>query len=666
MNRSQFITAALPIIIAAVYLYLINRAMNYFKMTFPQIMAAHVWCLLPRWLLSIQRYHKIYNDPELFKIAKQYAYKIVRQLYARNYAVYGGTAVWLGLYVYGRLRPELSWPEYIFSELWYIPVGAIWLLGTFRANVWANQTLTKTPSRIIMEWGELFRKKMLTNPLQVKLVEKYWYICALRTAMAHTAEAGSGFGLAKTPDGILMVDSSRLPEIVHFGEGKLKVNLQGFPINYEGFSQYAYRKLLPYTKFRTISMSKAGENSVVNWEIDHNDLPSGDLAYSTAPKEVIEDEPVLGWTGRNFYKVQLKKFPHILVAGNTRMGKSTFYNNLIASLHPNTIILIADPKKDALDFRWLMRDPYGLAELRRMRAGQHDGTIPDFMRERYRDKYVDEKGNIGYKTAAWVEYLYKNPELDSDAYYYYKNLLFAIPSVVVADSMNRTKRMAQWLWDEFLRRKEICANNDLKNIELTRDKDWFKNPEYIPRIVFMMDESAAFQISSAKFTNGKKSKDDLATLINNIMNDEVFLGGALKMSIVEATQRPSAKIIGEDIRPQFLGISFYTKGSHYEMMFGKDSTVDVPPPGEDGAYYGTFVAENQTGGYTYVKAFKSDEIEVAKHVWDRANKPGNLPEQTFHRWQNAWERVFGAGDEFKDDPIESDDEIKNEKVVVIR
>ena len=454
-------------ICAAFILYAAFLKKSYTQGAFVQVLKGHILFWYPHWWHRLKNYKKLYSDPDLVKIARIQAGKVIWGIYHKPYALIA--ILWSCYFVYNWLAPYFDFTiarefDFVYRQCWAYAILAGWCWGTIRANRWATMHLVKAPSQLILAWGELYRKGLLTNPLHVKLVEKYWYICAIRNAMAHTAEPGLGFGLVKTPEGNLYVDACKLPEVLNMGEGRLKVNLAGFPVNYEAFVQYSHRKILPYTKFRTISLSKSGENSVINWEIDHNNLPSGDWTYDKAPKEVVEDEPVLGWTGRKFFTVQLKKFPHILVAGNTRMGKSTFYNVIIASLHPNTIILIADPKKDALDFRWLMRDPYGLSELKKMRSGRHEGYIPDFMLKAYPTErdwlWLRDIYQLPFERRADYEERVKkgsfkcSPKLlDSDDYVYYKNKLHPIPSVVVADSMNRSKRIAQWLWSEFLRRK---------------------------------------------------------------------------------------------------------------------------------------------------------------------------------------------------------------------
>jgi hypothetical protein len=336
------------------------------------------------------------------------------------------------------------------------------------------------------------------------------------------------------------------------------------------------------------------------------DMPSGIISYSKVPPKRRENEVLIGYTGggilpgEDIYSdwlfLDLDITKHIMVLGNTNTGKGVFYRALMAGLPTDSIILIGDPVKDALDFRDLMYNPYELDKLMERRAQGISRKV-----------LLEEKQKIE-----------------------------PIPTVVVADNKDKVFNLCQWVFKQALIRANICKDHNLDHIRKAGDVNIMGNLAIkFPPIFVFLDETAAYSISGS-------SKDQKAIQMKKILSNGVLTYRAFDIYFIMATQRGSVKAVdafgGADVRDQFYTLSFYTSARNLEMTF--ERTIKAPNPGTKGEYKGTFVIEGHDGGIYYAKAPMLEQNELAYRIYKRQKQASDL---TIQQWKECYNYLPTTG-----------------------
>lgn len=582
-------TIHLFIVILAVvcYLLLLNRAMQR-GVPGKNIIKAHALFWYPAYLHRLTGFKKLYNDPDLSKVAKAEFSKEAAKLYKRPYFVFA--ALWSTYFIYTYLAPIFDWVivrelDFAYRELWPYALIACYVWGTSRANIWANMNLVKAPSKLILEWGELYRKDLLKNALRVQLVEKYWYPLLVRKAFASINGKQYGFMPVPNPDGSLNLEASRLPLVMPFKDGKMEIDTQGFLLPYEVFFKLR-KELESYTKLRTVSISNSGKNSVINWQVTHKNLPDQLITYDQVPKSNDPLIQYVAYTGTFWIPIRWRVTKHIAILGNTGRGKSVIMRVLMAGAEPGTLILAGDMgDADAVSFVRLRHDPYQLEALdKRLDAGE---LIPEY-------------------------YAYEKEQLDK------------LPTVVVASNKGEYFRMCQWLNKEFLHRTLACGRyNSVEDVFELQERTGFK----FCRIMLFLDEAASAFINVSE-------NDTQVSYIKKTIFDMLVKGRKMDIVVVMATQYASMEALGK-ARAQMDGIAVYTKGSSIKMLF--DEELDIPAPGADGEYTGLSIMQTPDGGIITGKWPFISQGETAKIIYDRSNPPLEKVTTSFANALKSWE-----------------------------
>jgi len=561
---------AVIIVIALLWLFILGQVAKD-KTNFKAFWHAHGFFLNPfKWPLMILRYK---TDADL------------KQFILRRFAIICLIAhlfpfiVWLTV-SYGWRQNYLienhDAAKFV-SELSFNALLLIGLaIGTPVSNIYAAKRFKIVPTMELIKWGELYKKGKHLSKLKTRIVEKLWYGALFRLAFSKKANSDSNpyqFKLFRKPSGEVDVDLSRLPIVTGGPRALVVINTEGFLYSYDNFLE-----MLPefqaFTRLRTISIAESGHNSIIKLDCSHNDLPSGIIPYNQVPRSSDLRQINFGFTGKDWIGIKLGKDKNLLVAGNPGAGKSTIYENIIAGAPANTLFVIVDFLKDAIDFSMCKRDPFEIEVLKKKRAAG---------------------------------------EIDADEYRNKRNSAEPIPMLTVADTEARAITVFKWLSNELEDRLSLLSDADENNIERLADGKLFNGTARMPHIVVMLDEAAATAFA------GKSSSGGEITKIKGTIDRIAVTGRAVGIMMVQATQIPTVESVSSSSKMSARGVYQWIvlnmSAQHIKLLTGNKLSV---PGGNEPEFTGTFAKEHGNG-YIFGKAAMIEPEQTAKIAWVRNN-----------------------------------------------